>query len=125
MPIPRTIRVAGAAIVVVAASVTGAGAAQAGTRAPAHVSAVRHGDAVVVSWSRVSRAQAYTTRAQAADGQRLVHTAYSTDLRKWRFPLGSRYGVTVSVCAATGGSSGCEGPWRRVKLRAHQRHAHR
>jgi len=47
---------------------------------PKRVAAARHAGAVVVTWSRVARAQTYTVRASTSDGQRLVHTAYGTDL---------------------------------------------
>jgi hypothetical protein len=81
---------------------------------------------VVVSWSAVGHAQTYTIRASVGDGQRLIHTAYSTDLRRWRFgSIASRYGVRVAVCAATGARSACDGPWRRVHLHPHQRRARR
>jgi hypothetical protein len=129
MPIASLIRIAKAARPAVLAAVATLAlpiAALAGTRAPAHVGLVRDGGGVVVSWSAVGHAQTYTIRASAGDGQRLIHTAYSTDLRRWRFgSIASSYGVRVAVCAATGARSTCNGPWRRVSLRAHQRRAKR
>ena len=107
----------------VAAGWSGASVAQAGTRPPKRVAAARHAGAVVVTWSRIARAQTYTVRASTSDGQRLVHTAYGTDLHAWRFRVASRYRVAVRVCAATGASTGCDGPWRSVRLRPHQRRA--
>jgi hypothetical protein len=122
MHIHRRAQVVAVALAV-AAGWSGAGVAQAGTRAPKRVAAARHGGAVVVTWSRVARAQTYTVRASTSDGQRLVHTAYGTDLHAWRFRVASRYRVAVRVCAATGASTGCDGPWRSVRLRPHQRRA--
>jgi hypothetical protein len=129
MPIASLIRLETAARlaalipVVIFALPTGA---LAGARAPAHVGVVRDGNGVVVSWSAVRHAQTYTIRASVGDGQRLIHTAYSTDLRRWRFgSIGSSYGVRVAVCAATGARSTCNGPWRRIGLRPHQRRAKR
>src|SRR5262245_2110302 len=102
-----------------------AGAAWAGTHAPAHIAATRHGGAVIVAWSSVADAQSYTVRVDAADGQRLYHVASGTDLRKWRFLLEPRYAFKARVCAATGARFNCNGPWRIVRLRGHQRRGRR
>jgi hypothetical protein len=125
MPIASFIRIATAAGAAVATLAIPA-AALAGARAPAHVGLARDRSGVVVSWSAVGHAQTYTIRASVGDGQRLIHTASSTDLRRWRFgSIASSYGVRVAVCAATGARSTCNGPWRRVSLRPHQRRAKR
>ena len=125
MPIATLIRIATMACATVATLAFPA-AALAGARAPAHVGLVRDGSGVVVSWSAVGHAQTYTIRASVGDGQRLIHTAYSTDLRRWRFgSITPSYGVRVAVCAATGARSTCDGPWRRISLRPHRRRAKR
>jgi hypothetical protein len=124
MPIASLIRIATAAAAVAILAIPAA--ALAGARAPAHVGLARDRGGVVVSWSAVGHAQTYTIRASVGDGQRLIHTAYSTDLRRWRFgSIASSYGVRVAVCAATGARSTCNGPWRRVSLRPRQRRAKR
>jgi hypothetical protein len=129
MPIASLIRLATAArLAAVVPLITLAlpTGALAGARAPTHVAVVRDASGVVVSWSAVAHAQTYTIRASVGDGQRLIHTAYSTDLRRWRFgAIASSYGVRVAVCAATGARSTCHGPWRRISLRPHQRRAKR